>query len=271
MKILDTDDARIAYTEGGHGDNVVLLLHGSFCADWFAPAGRRLTDDGYRVLRVHRAGYGQSKDLAGGVGVSAHAEHAVKVLEDAGVQRAHVVGHSTGASVALQLGHARPDLVRSLVLLEAAFPYAPDEPKNPAMPRAIEAAREGDYERGFDLFLGGVSGPDFRKVLVRELGEKGLREAVASSQYFFTQEGPAFGAWHFGPAEAADVTMPVLLVVGGEGARLNTPHAARSAQLASWLRHSETRVLPGLSHALPLEDPTLIAATIKEFIDRRTD
>jgi pimeloyl-ACP methyl ester carboxylesterase len=271
MKTLDTSDTQIAYTDEGQGDDVVLLLHGSFSADWFAPASRRLTDEGHRVLRVHRAGYGQSKDLAGGVSVSAHAGHAAQVLEDAGVQRAHVVGHSTGASVALQLGHARPDLVRSLVLLEAAFPYAPDEPKNPAMPRAIEAAREGEYERGFDLFLGGVSGPDFRKVLVRELGEGGLREAVASSQYFFTQEGPAFGAWHFGPAQAADITAPVLLIVGGEGERLNTPHAARSAQLASWLPQSETRVLPGLSHALPLEDPALIAATIKEFVDHHTD
>ncbi|MFI5632517.1 alpha/beta fold hydrolase [Streptomyces sp. NPDC051664] len=266
-KCLDVGDAQIAFTDEGEGD-AVLLLHGSFSAGWLVPAGRRLVEDGHRVLNVHRAGYGQSKDLTRGVSVAAHAQHAVRVTEAADLRHAHVVGHSSGASVALQLAHARPDLVRSLVLLEAAFPYAPDEPKNPAMARAVEAAREGDYEHAFDLFLGGVSGPDFRKVFVRELGEDDLQEAVASSQYFFTAEGAAFAAWSFGSAEAATVTAPVLLVVGGEGERLSTPHRARSAQLASWLPHSETRVLPGVSHAMPLEDPALIAGTVEEFVAR---
>lgn len=269
MKSLNVGDAQIAYTDEGAGD-AVLLLHGSFSADWFLPVGRRLGDDGYRVLRMHRAGYGQSRDLAGGVGVAAHAEHAARVLEAAEVRHAHVVGHSTGGSVALQLAHARPDLVRSLVLLEASFPYAPDEPKNPAMPRAIEAAREGEYERAFDFFLGGVSGPGFREVFTRELGEDGLHEAVASSQYFFTAEAAAFGAWSFGAAETATVTVPTLLVVGGEGEQLNTPHRVRSAQLASWLPDSETRVLPGVSHAMPLEDPALVAGTVEEFVARHS-
>jgi len=71
----------------------VLLLHGPFLADWLAPVGRRLAGDGYRVPRVHRAGYGQSEDLTdGGASVTAHAVHAALVMEDAGVPRAHVVG-----------------------------------------------------------------------------------------------------------------------------------------------------------------------------------
>jgi pimeloyl-ACP methyl ester carboxylesterase len=265
MKRLDAGDAVIAYADEGDGD-VVLLLHGSFTADWFVPVGRRLVDEGYRVLRMHRAGYGQSKDLTEGVSVAAHADHVVRVLEDAGVQSAHVVGHSSGASVALQLAHADPDLVRSLVLLEPAFPYAPDEPSNPAMPRAIEAARAGDYEQAFELFLAGVSGSGFREVFIRELGEEGLREAVASSQYFFLAEAAALAGWKFGAREAAGITAPTLLVVGGEGERLNTPHRARSAQLSAWMPHPETQMLPGVSHSMPLEDPALVTETIRGFI-----
>jgi pimeloyl-ACP methyl ester carboxylesterase len=266
MKRLNLGDAEIAYADEGDGA-AVLLVHGSLSADWFAAVGRRLVADGFRVLRLHRAGYGQSKDLVDGVSVAAHAEHAAKVLEDAGVQHAHVVGHSAGGAVTLQLAHVRPDLVRSLVLLESAFPYAPDEPEFAPLPDAVAAGREGDFERGFDIFLGGVGGPDFREVFARQLGEDGLREAVASSKYFFTVEGKALAGWTFGPAEAADVTAPVLLVVGEEGERLHTPHRARSAQLAGWLPISETRILPGVSHLMPLEDPELVAESIREFVD----
>ena len=263
MKKLATG---VAYLDEGSGDDVVLLLHGSFSADWFVPVGRRLAEDGYRVVLMHRPGYGQSGDLGSDVGVPVQIGEAVNVLAAAGVRQAHVVGHSSGCAVALQLALDHQELVRSLVLLEPAFPPAPDEPKNPAMPHAIAAAREGDFAGAFDRFLGGVSGAGFRDVFVRELGQSGLDRAVASSRFFFTTEAAAFGAWSCGPAEAAAVTAPVLLVVGGEGERLNTPHRARSAQLAAWLPHAEIRVLPGVSHAMPLEDPPLVAATIEQFV-----
>ena len=263
--LLDTGDARIAYTDEGHGQPV-LLLHGSLSADWFAPVAKLLVERGYRVLRPHRAGYGHSTDRTRHLDVPAHAAHAAAVLTASGVTGARVVGHSSGAAVALELARTRPDLVGSLVLLEAAFPYAPDEPKNPAMPRAVAAARAGDHEAAFDLFLGGVGGPDFRDVFVRELGLDGLRGAIDTAEYFFTAESPGFGRWSFGPAEQAGVTAPVLLVVGGAGERLGTPHRARSAQLAAGLPHATMRVLPGVGHLMPLEDPTLVAATIAEFV-----
>jgi pimeloyl-ACP methyl ester carboxylesterase len=229
---LDVGDARIAYTDEGGDGEAVLLLHGSFTAEWLTPVGRRLAADGHRVLNPDRAGYGRSEDVAGGASVAAHAGHAVRVLEAAGVPRAHLVGHSSGAAVALQLASSRPEMARSLVLLDAAFPFAPDEFRHPAVPRAVETAAAGDYERAFGIFLDGVSGPGYRDVFVRELGEDGLREAAAGSRYFFTTEGPAMHAWPFGPAGAAAVTAPVLLAVGGESARLGTGYRARAAQLA---------------------------------------
>jgi pimeloyl-ACP methyl ester carboxylesterase len=98
MKKLDTG---IAYADEGSGDEV-LLLHGSLSADWFGPVGRRLVEDGYRALPACWR------------------------------TRAHIVGHSSGCTVALQLALEHPNLVRSLVLVEPTFPYASDEPRDAA-------------------------------------------------------------------------------------------------------------------------------------------
>lgn len=72
--VVNTGDARIAYTDAGTGA-AVLLLHGSLSADWFTPVAKLLVKHQYRVLHPHRAGYGHSTDLTGDLDVSAHAAH----------------------------------------------------------------------------------------------------------------------------------------------------------------------------------------------------
>ncbi|MCF3964143.1 alpha/beta fold hydrolase [Streptomyces fuscigenes] len=262
---LDLPDAHLAYDIEGSGETI-LLMHGGFSPDWFVPAASRIPD--HRLITLQRAGYGGSKDLSGGASVAAHADHAAAVLRAAGARRAHIVGHSAGASVGLQLALAHPDLVGSLILFETAFPYAPEESPMPGMARAVEAAKRGAYEDAFDAFLSSVSGPGYRDAFVRELGEAGLRRAVDNTPYFFDSEGAAFRAWSFGPDEMASVRAPLLLAVGGLGERLGTPHRARSAHLARGIPQAETAVLPGVSHSLPMEDPDLVARTITAFAAR---
>lgn len=76
-----------------------------------------------------------------------------------GIGQAHVVGHSTGGTLALQLAAAHPGIVRSMVLLEPALPYAADEPRSDAMRRAVTAAEQGDLARAYGHFPGSVCSP----------------------------------------------------------------------------------------------------------------
>lgn len=266
MRILELPNARIAYSDDDQGGEPVLLVHGSLSADWFAPVGRDLARLGYRVILLHRAGYGDSADRAAETSVADYAEHCAAVLNACGVTVAHVLGHSSGADIALQLAFDHPDLVGSHILLEPAFPLAPDEPRNTSAREAWQAARDGDFDRAFDVFLTGACGPNFREVFLRQIGEDGLRNAISSTRYFFTTEASAFRAWSCTQAELGAVCSPVLLVVGGEGQRLGTPHLARSKNLANQLPHARIVVLPHVSHAMPLEHPALIADTIDDFV-----
>ncbi|MGH9120235.1 MAG: alpha/beta fold hydrolase [Acidimicrobiales bacterium] len=77
---------------------------------WTGPrstASNSLTDR-HRVLTYNRAGYGASGRLAGPVTVAQLAGHARSLMRHAGIERAHVVGHSSSARIALAAGHRLP-------------------------------------------------------------------------------------------------------------------------------------------------------------------
>ena len=80
----------------------------------------------------------------------------------------------------------------------------------------MKAAAQGDVAGAFDVFLRGVGGEGYREHLHQVLGDDGLAAAERESAYFFADEMPALAAWSFGPAEAAKVTAPTLVVRGAE-------------------------------------------------------
>jgi pimeloyl-ACP methyl ester carboxylesterase len=258
-------DAGIAFWESGTGEPL-LLVHGGLCADWFLPVAREL--QGYRVVRTHRAGYGLSRNLTGALTVLDHARHCADALRSLRIERAHVVGHSSGASVALQMAVTHPELVRSLVLIEPARPHAPDEPPVPAIPRAMNAVAGGRFDDGFDLFLRATCGPGYREAFVRQLGVDGLAKAIGSSAYFFGHELRAFTEWTFGVREIASVRQPVLLVDGAESVYFTAAYSQRNRALACELPNADHVCVPGVTHAMPLQDPIAVARTIEGFVRR---
>ncbi|TVT42288.1 alpha/beta hydrolase [Amycolatopsis rhizosphaerae] len=262
LKTLPCGNAAIAFRDSGSGEPI-LLVHASLGADWFAPVEGCLP--GHRVIRTHRAGYGLSQDLSRELTVADHAEHLAKVLRDAGIERAHVVGHSSGGNVALQLAAAQPELVRSLVLLEPAV-VVPGESRSPAMGTAIAAARNGEWDLAFDTFLDSVVNPGFRDLLARTLGAAGMADSIRSSEYFFTYEIAALVRWDAFAAGLETLEQPTLLVDGGDGLLLGSPYHARNKALAERIPHALLTTLPGVSHAMPLEDSALVAQTIVDFI-----
>ncbi|MFE9421139.1 alpha/beta fold hydrolase [Streptomyces griseofuscus] len=106
--------------------------------------GRRLPEAYTPRVLVDRRGYGDSPDTACS-DVDVDAEGIVEVLGDevstAGVGGAHLVGHGNGAVAALIAAARRPDLVRSLALIQpSAFTAAAH---HPVVADLLDRVREG--------------------------------------------------------------------------------------------------------------------------------
>ena len=226
--------------------------------------------DGYQLLSYHRAGFGGSSPLGRPVSMADHAEHCRLLMRRLGIERAHVVGHSSSAVVALQLALGHPEVVHSLVLLEPARPAPSTEVQtrfiHDVLQPAMERYQAGDASGAVDIWARGVFGPGFEETLER--GLPGARErCIADAAAFFEQELPALQQWQFTHVEAGRVTQPGLVVLG-ENTVPTFPE--RVDLLLSWLPNGERSELPGATHLLHIQDPHGVAEALVSFFARHS-
>ena len=247
------DGVVVEYSDAEVGDPIVLIHAGGF-ADWFLPTAQILRSQGHRVIRLRRAGYGDVAPPAG-LTIRDHAAHSAVVLERLGVTAAYVVGHSSGAMVALDLAAMRPDLVDRMTLYEPApgGPLAPP-PDEIGAPAPAEPADDP-----FDSFMTMACGPGYLPILTEALGPVGLARARVEGSYFLSDEFPAAFSWPFDAATATKIRQPLMLAAGDA----SWP-AYRSAcdRLQQMIPHASVLTVGGADHMYPLASPDAFAALV---------
>lgn len=259
------DDVTLAYERVGEGDPIVFI-HGALIADAFRPllVQSALTSE-HRLLIYHRRGYAGSTHPAGAITVSQHAADCRALLKRLGIGRAHVVGHSYGGAVALQLALDSPELIESLALLEPAV--FGGQPYLDALSKGQERYRREGAEVVIDAFLKQRFGTDYRPHLDRMLPGS-FAQAVSDATTWFEQEVPGLRAWTFEAHEAQRIMPPVLAVVGGESDKLSPRFGETQKRLLSSLPNVEGVVLPGVNHAMSIQDPAAVATALITFYRR---
>ena len=118
------NDLNFHYVEAGEGP-LVVLIHG-FPEFWYSwrhqiPA---LVEAGYRVIAPDMRGYNLTDSPArtSNYTVDLLASDVVALIQHAGEQRAHVVGHDWGAAIAWQLAMRYPQHLNQLAILNGPHP-----------------------------------------------------------------------------------------------------------------------------------------------------
>jgi pimeloyl-ACP methyl ester carboxylesterase len=254
---IHVNGVELEYEARGTGDPV-LLVHGAHIAEAFEPLVR---DGGlaerHRVIRYHRRGFAGSDRVAPPFAIEQQAADARTLLEALGVGRAHVVGHSYGGAIALQLALDAPPFVHSLALLEPALLMVPSaEQFAQALTPVIERYQAGDKDGAIDGFLTLVMGSGYRSVLDRVL-PGAFEQAVADADTFFAVELPSLPEWRFGAEQAAGIDQPILRVLGSDSLQMFNDI---DALLQQWFPNSEPSRIPDATHAL--------AKALEAFFDR---
>lgn len=103
----------------------VLFVHGNLSSSVFWQDTMLALPDGYRPIAVDLRGFGGTdpEPVDATRGVRDYSDDVIATMSALGLESAHLVGWSMGGGVALQLMRDRPDLVRTLTLVNPVSPY----------------------------------------------------------------------------------------------------------------------------------------------------
>jgi pimeloyl-ACP methyl ester carboxylesterase len=226
---------------GGEGPAVVLL-HGGFsgAAAWSAQAPA-LTSAGFRVHAPERRGHAHTPDVDAPLTYDVMAEDTVAYLEVVVGGRAHLVGWSDGAVVALLVAQRRPDLVGRMVLIGQYYNSSGRVPGSD-LDRWLHSAEAKDFLRqGYDPVS--PDGP-------------GHFPIVYAKTMAMIDSEPEVDLATLGTVLAPS------LVLQGDRDEVTLDHGAA---VAAALGNARLAVLPG-THALPLELPDIINSLLIAFL-----
>ena len=271
MKTAQLNGIELAYDVQGEGEPV-LFVHGAIWADFLRPLADQPAFSAFQRVRYHRRGYGQSGGSAGGFGVQA--ADIVALLDHLDVDRAHVIGHSEGAMIALVLAASYPDRVRSLALLEpmpsntwlAASDFADLLGiLGPAFEAMVERYQAGDVAAAYQSLFE-PTGLDWRAA-AEAAGPDVVDQGIKDAATFVEGEASALIEWNYGAEQAATIDSAVLSWGTASDSPINP--AARAFLLDLFPQREEV-ILEGGDHFSVTTDPAAVAGPIAEFVSRHS-
>ena len=267
MERARVNGVELEYEVRGAGEPVLLI--DMLIADCFVPLlPEPALAHRYQLIRYHKRGWVGSTHTPPPVSIAEHAADAASLLEHLGVRRAHIAGHSTGASIGAQLALDHPEKVHTLTLLEPTLVSLPlGGAFLTAAEPVFEAYANGDHAGAFAMFASAASGLDWERcrALLEERIPGVVGQSIKDADTFFGVELPALAEWTFGAQQAAAIRRPVLSVVGAD----TQPLWVEIAEfLRSSLPHVEERTIDGAGHLLQIQRPKPVSQAMVQFLTR---
>jgi pimeloyl-ACP methyl ester carboxylesterase len=233
------------------GDLPIVVLHGwGAHIESVAPVLTAL-DGASELIALDLPGFGESEPPPEAWDVDAYADFVIAFLDELGVQRAHLVGHSHGGRVSIAIAADRPERVARLLLVDSAGL----RPKRGwTYRRRVAVAKLGRVAAR----LGGAPG--------RRLQER-LRARVASRDYLEASEAMRGTFRAVIAADLSDrlrrIAAPTLLVWGD-----------RDEDTPLWMAHRMEELIPdaglvvlgGAGHYSYADSPGQFGAVARRFL-----
>jgi pimeloyl-ACP methyl ester carboxylesterase len=249
----------IAWERRGTGLPLVLV-HGLGYARWgWEPVADRFAER-YEIVLLDNRGIGASGTPSGLYTVAEMAEDTLRVMDEAGVESAHVIGTSLGGMIAQEVALAAPERVRKLVVV-CTTPGGPEAAPMPEQTvRLMAEAPALEPLVALRRFVENALAPDPPDGVVERI----LAHRIETAQPFAAwlaqaAAGAAFDAWERLPG----LRIPTLVLHGTADVVVDP---ANADLLAARIQGARVELFPGCGHLLFWEQPDRFVRIVGEFL-----
>ena len=223
--------------EWDNDGEAVVLLHGglSKTSSWDYIMVPPLDND-FHVYAYDRTAHGFTGDQPGSLHFEFQTQEAIEYLEDVVREPVHLIGYSDGGIIALMVAIKRPELVKSIVAIGANYHYSA------ALSAFEEAFVSEEDQAEYNLIS-----PDAPHTL--------LEKKIRMNQIWKTEPDIPL-------SDIATIQCPVLVMAGDDDV-IKHDH---TISLYEALPFGQLAIIPGTSHGLIKEKPTLAIAVIMQFL-----
>jgi pimeloyl-ACP methyl ester carboxylesterase len=266
MPSILVNAVNLYYEEYGNGEETVVFAHGLLWSHKMFEAQVAELAKKYRVIAYDHRGQGKS-EVKGPFDMDTVANDAIALIEMLGLGQVHFAGLSMGGFVGMRLAARRPDLVKSLILLETSANAEP-----------VENLPQYKTLNGIVKWVG-IIPPIASKVMHIMFAESWLADkANQTSIKRWKKElmgnkksitGPVEGVIYRKGVEdeLAKISCPTMVIVGDEDVATK-PEKAKFIQMG--ISGSRLHVIPGAGHSSCIEKPLVVNQLLTDWLQNKS-
>lgn len=266
MPILKVNNINISYGQIGEGE-VIVFLHGytGSSDDWAHQVSAVSRE--YQAITVDHRGHGKSEAPSSEEEYSIYlfSNDVLALLNQLGIHRCCLVGHSMGGFIALQFTLDHPELVKALVLVDTSSGEFEVAPGYAALRAKLdELARTQGLEAAFEYDA--TTNPTRIERFQRhpELGERSRQKVMSTSVDGYIFAARTFKMWQPVTERLAEIRVPTLIVWGDEDAQF----FKASQMLKASIRGAKLITVPGVGHSPHEEAPEYFNDILLQFLSQ---
>ena len=269
MPTVKINNTELFYEESGSGSETIVFSHGLLMDHTMFAAQQAAFASGYRVIAYDHRGQGASPDPGSGYDMDTIAEDAAALIVALKASPCHFAGLSMGGFAGMRLAARRPELVRTLTLMNTG---AEREPLS------------GRVRYNFLAQMVKLVGTrPFVSVAVKELFGKSTRASSDPATQAMLKEWTAklasrsknvaralLGVMNrpeFSKDELTRIQCPTLIIAGNDD---TAQPAVVSERMASVIPNARIVRIPACGHSSSLEQPDAVIGAMRELLGRRS-
>ena len=265
MSQIKVNDVELFYEEKGSGSEVMLFSHGYLMDHTMYDGQIEAFQDRFRFIAYDQRGHCRAEAVTSSDDLDALVNDASGLIEALEIGPVHFVGMSTGGFVGLRIALRRPELLRSLVLIDTSAD-AEDKSKLKQYNLLLKTVNLV----GWRPVIGRVMPILFYEVFLKDPERKAevkkwrsiitghdTKAVTAFANAIFSRESVA--------DQLGDIQTPTVVIVGKHDAATPTSY---SQKMADRIHDCRMRVIPDAGHSSPVEKPRAVAEAMRVFFER---